>query len=432
MQRKGIYMNSSDIFYKKIRQQLRDIAKTVMSIESYSLYLDEENNWESRLNNTIVSLKSPDFSLPISTLSTEKTDSPTLSKDQNLEVPVVLQDPEQKNEEPPKSISTTNITTNIEDETSIEVPMNIKKEEVHLQPATQVHSTLKTCPEMPFHMSIQKSSTSKKRRRSIFRKKKDNSKKTTILQQAFATQQAQKQQDSTSFSHGVRNIISQIKTPLDEENNLEKREVLPVPESIEEQSKSSFIETISTITAQSTQEKHLETEDNILDVDILDLDDSLFQDLPPPIPDYSFEDNHPNEQQDRDQLLTEKTEKPNEHIQQETKILLQKNDVDSTKKSIQKETLLKKVDVSTKEEISSKDTIYSYTNLLLYCSKDEQPKIFLQRMSKHLIAKNWLLACSDASRVLDLDFAQKSEVQAVLQTHKIPKKYIQLITLLNT
>ena len=49
-------------FLKKSRQQLRTLAKDVMSSSDYAIYINEESTWENQVDENVLSIKNMLFS----------------------------------------------------------------------------------------------------------------------------------------------------------------------------------------------------------------------------------------------------------------------------------------------------------------------------------------------------------------------------------
>ena len=53
----GIHMESNLSFLKRSRQELRTLAKEIMSGSDYATYVSEESTWENQVDENILSIK---------------------------------------------------------------------------------------------------------------------------------------------------------------------------------------------------------------------------------------------------------------------------------------------------------------------------------------------------------------------------------------
>ena len=452
-------MESTLHFFKTIRQELRELSQKIMSNEDYTQYLHQELQWENNLDEKIISLQN----ITLSGFKIQTQKYTTTNKTQNLE----LQNLETK--EPVSQIQYENSShvhissENLIEKTTIreEDPQaQILTSEKHVDDQSQRDTTQRDTTQRdttqiseleekklvndnskPFHMNIKEAKT-KKQRRSIFRSKRpiaSNLPPINIEQQAMEMSR----RESLLFSDGVRNIIAQIETKNVETKKTPSLEQLSETSNITQSSDNDVFLALESILDASleeqgeqeqkqkqTQTQNIHTERkgeaNLLDVDILDLQMELFQDLPPPIPEYF------DQQESKTNLYVDEME----HFFQEDAQIPAPSPVTSLDSNSEDDILddifgmgigiekdVHPVPVSKIQDQQQKEsyTIEDCSNMLLSNITDSQRQdIFLQRLELHLQQHHWLESCSDAVQIIQMNEILKSQIHHLIKAYNMP------------
>ena len=441
----GTHMKSNLSFFKKSRQQLRILAKDIMSSSDYTTYINEESVWENQVDDNILYIKNILFS------TNQNTASDPVGKmeenhnvDSNMEEPSltptykkILSDKiEEHLSERIDEITSQELVVNRQEQENIEntdvenrnnkkCNENIPKEldDVEINDTEKIsENPIAIDAPKPFHMKIQ-NSNSKKRRRSIFRRRKKNKPETIKT--------IPKEQSLHSFSDGIRNIISQVSNSKDTQT----KESYPVASrSLEEKqseeisnakgqhtalftedgdTKNSdikeFIEPTQLFHAIQENQKDdsllfdvIEEKQDILDADSLDLDLNvdMFHELPPPIPEYFDTASKKEVLIESDETLSKISS--NEQIEGLHSTVLH-NDSDLSE--------------------NPKDIAYYTNQLLIESSPSKKVELFIGRLSIHLQKQHWLEGSSDAFMILVLDASQSKRVTDIMESYGLPTIY---------
>ena len=446
-------MESTLHFFKTIRRQLRELSQKIMSDRDYAQYLHQELQWEHDQDEKMVSLQNIQLQrLQIHVLkdTAANVEQPiTPSKIQTI--PNKIQNIKTQNIETQESVSNTKHTilphSQISLENSVE-NIHIQEEDSLAQMFTQVkeldapsHDNTSQNSELedttqpnevskPFHMNIHEA-IPKKRRRSIFRTKRvvaNNLPITNIETKNIETQR----KDALSFSDGVRNIISQIET-----KNIETKKTLSLEQTSENlnsiPSNDDVVfpkDLLDVPLLEQDIHTELKNEANLLDVDILDLQMDLFQDLPPPIPEYF------DQQESKENVSFADVEHSfQEDIQvplpiQDTPIHVSYPDSDSDD-NILDDILGRDADpIPNIQDSQQKElhTIEDCSNMLVSNITDSQRQdIFLQRLELHLQQHHWLESCSDAVQIIKMNQILETQIHHLIKAYNMPDLFEHLI-----
>ena len=439
----GTHMQSNLSFFKKSRQQLRTLAKDIMSRSDYATYINEESAWENQVDEHILSIKNILFSTNQNATSDmvhkieEKQSVQSIVEEPSL-TPTSKKVPSDEKEEHLSEgndeITSQELFVNKQELENTNVEENITEKLVDNQIDTDdvgKNITEKTSEKpisidapKPFHVKIQ-NSNSKKRRRSIFRRRKKNK------QEEIRT--LAKEQSLHSFSDGIRNIISQVSNGKDiqkkesntesstslEETQLEKIsnyaeehiDLFTEDGDVKNSTMQDFSEPVQLFHVNQESQRDdsllfdvLEEKQDILDADSLELDLNvdMFHDLPPPIPEYFDTESTKEDSIEPDETFQQTSPEVNAQIE-ELHVIELNNDSSLSEKP--------------------KDIAYYTNQLLIERSTSKRVELFIGRLSIHLQKQNWLEGSSDAFMILVLDASQSKKVTSIIESYGLPTVY---------